>query len=147
MMTSESSPGAWPVEDPSYVHFGRRSTPCFTRAASNVRHFERAVQSALMKTYSAWILSRGRAAYLSRTAWSMAYLPVCWLRGSAPMRTVARVARAAGRSAAAPPARARATASFILLCSETPMATLFCDAGEKEVKRYSSTGDYFGEIA
>ena len=67
-----------------------------------MRHFERAVQSASMKTYSAWILSRGRAAYLSRTAWSMAYLPVCWLRGSAPMRTVARVAgsRAERRGAA-----------------------------------------------
>lgn len=70
-ITSESSPGAWPVELPSKFHLGIDSTD-FPLDAGRVRVFERQPPTASTQTYSARILSggKGRLLYRSMTAGS-----------------------------------------------------------------------------
>jgi hypothetical protein len=76
-ITSESSPGACPVEDPSKFHLGSLSTDA-ARSGVRVRVLERVLPSASTQTYSAIILSegKGRASYLAITAGSSADCPV-----------------------------------------------------------------------
>lgn len=57
-MTSLSSPGAWPVEDPSKFHRGRFST-AVVRFTGKVRVLERVFPAASTHTYSARTLSAG----------------------------------------------------------------------------------------
>jgi hypothetical protein len=80
-MTSESSPGACPVDEPSKFHLGRLST--FSAfEAGKVRVLERVLPSASTQTYSARIVSsgNGNASYLAITAGSSDDRPVCLVK-------------------------------------------------------------------
>ena len=80
-MTSESSPGAWPVELPSKFHRGRASTAS-ARLGGRVRVFERHSPLASTQTYSARILSSGYGRELNRSTMAVSSwdLPVWILR-------------------------------------------------------------------
>ena len=80
-MTSESSPGACPVEDPSKFHLGKLST-FSALLAGNVRVFERVLPSASTQTYSARIVSSGNGneSYLAITAGSSDDFPVSFCK-------------------------------------------------------------------
>ena len=86
-MTSESSPGAWPVELPSKFHRGRASTAS-ARLGGRVRVFERHSPLASTQTYSARILSSGYGRELNRSTMAVSSwdLPV-WISRWLTMRS------------------------------------------------------------
>ena len=76
-ITSESSPGACPVEDPSKFHLGSVSTDA-ARSTVKVRVFDLQFPTASTQTYSANTLSEGNgnASNFAITAGSRADFPV-----------------------------------------------------------------------
>ena len=78
-ITSESSPGACPVEDPSKFHLGSLSTE-EARSTVRVRVLDLQFPTASIHTYSANTLSEGNASasYLAMTAGSREDFPVCF---------------------------------------------------------------------